>query len=314
MPTWAHNPLTGGWVLQAPDRRERPRGASTWQQRCPFCPGSEGDTPAETDRVERDGEWQVRAFPNLYPAVAASRAPVRTTAPGAPVTGAHEVVVLSPSHTRTLADLDRDDARLAVGMLLRRVCAHLAEGHAYAQAFINQGEAAGASIRHPHGQVLAIDVVPPLVRRERDALRAGSCAICGLFASGAAVLVEADVAAVSPPWAALPFELLVAPRSHNTPIDEGIADVVAEVLRRVRAECGDIAYNVVFHPGVVFHSGVAPQPQGVVEVAEAAEYKAHPHVHVYPRMEADAGFELGTGLRINSTSPEHVRSRLRQVR
>lgn len=309
MPTWIEDPLSGRWIVQAPDRSRRPRAHGA-DATCPFCPGGENQTPPEVDRVERDGNWQVRVFPNLYPAVAAARGPdvgappaggldgkVGAPASGAPVTGAHEVVVLSPGHDDALADLDDTAARAAVGMLLRRARGHQAAGRAYAQTFVNHGAAAGASIAHPHGQVVALDVVPPRILRERVVLERDECPICMLAAPDVEVVEAHGLVAVCPPWSVTPFELLVAPCDHGAELGADVGIVLADVLRRLRGAAGDVAYNLVFHP-----DWSAPGPSGGL---------GHPHVHVYPRIELDAGFELGTGLALNSASPSVTAGRLR---
>jgi UDPglucose--hexose-1-phosphate uridylyltransferase len=93
----------------------------------------------------------VRVVPNKYPLV------------GVGLGGAHEVVVLSPAHDRSFADLDDAAAAEVFEVLRDRIGRHLADGHTHAHAFINHGKAAGASIEHPHAQVIALDFVPPFV-------------------------------------------------------------------------------------------------------------------------------------------------------
>jgi UDPglucose--hexose-1-phosphate uridylyltransferase len=94
-----HDPLSGRDVIVAAGRAARPTTfvteptADTGLVECPFCPGNEEETPPEVARVGGGAPngpgWMVRAFPNLYPIV-----------------DAHEVVVLSPDHHRSFADLD----------------------------------------------------------------------------------------------------------------------------------------------------------------------------------------------------------------
>lgn len=289
MPHWSLDPLGGRWVIQAPERSKRPRDGRGAEAACPFCPGREHRTPPETDRVEVDGCWQVRVFPNLYPAVE-RQAVGGALGDRAPVTGAHEVVVLSPAHDRALGDLDDAAATMAIGMLLRRARHHETAGR-YSQAFVNHGAAAGASLAHPHGQVVAVDVEPPVVARERAVLRRGGCAVCAHAPAQIEVAAAENVAAWCPPWSTMPFELLVAPRDHDAGLDASVGTVLADALRRLRGAVGEVAYNLVFHP--------------------RREGAGHAHAHVYPRVEVDAGFELGTGFGINSSSPAEATERLR---
>ena len=164
MPELRDDPLTGELVLLAPGRAARPhtvrRGAPGLVEAvpCPFCPGHEAETPPEVARVGGGAPngpgWRLRAFPNLYPIVGGPDA-----TPGA--TGAHEVVVLAPEHDRDLARLSDDDAGEVFALLRDRSGALATAGHAHVQVSVNHGAAAGASIAHPHAQILALDFVPP---------------------------------------------------------------------------------------------------------------------------------------------------------
>jgi UDPglucose--hexose-1-phosphate uridylyltransferase len=157
-----HDPVTGRVVIMAADRATRPhtlaqadRDEDRGPEECPFCPGHESMTPPEIlrtgDGVAGEPGWRVRVFPNLYP-----------------ITEAHEVVVLSPDHYRTFADLSDDAAAEVFTVLRDRVRAHLDAGLPFATAIINQGRAAGASIAHPHAQVFGLDFVPPDVAAAID--------------------------------------------------------------------------------------------------------------------------------------------------
>src|SRR5690348_2192834 len=119
---------------------------------CPFCAGNEHETPPEVMRVgpgapETPG-WNVRVVPNKFPLV------------GDGVAGAHEIVILSPAHDKSVGELTEPALGDAFLALRDRAAFHLDRGLAYAQAFVNHGKAAGASIEHPHAQLVALDFVP----------------------------------------------------------------------------------------------------------------------------------------------------------
>jgi len=309
MPELRHDPLTGEVVLLAPGRSARPNTTTVPPAdadavaTCPFCPGHEAETPPEVARVG-DGAtngpgWRIRVFPNLYPVVGGPDA-----GPGA--TGAHEVVVLSPDHGRRLAAFD-DEAVVEVGQVLRdRARVHRAAGHAHVQVVLNEGRAAGASIAHPHAQILALDFVPPAVEAavarfaETDRVLEDHAAAT---AAGGEVLVRAQAAA----WCALGsstgFEVRVAAlgagpafADASDPEVRDVALTLRDVAARLAAVLADPPYNVV-----------------VYDAPTDASASYHWWVRVVPRREVPAGFELGTGVLINPVDPLHAAAALREA-
>ncbi len=165
--------LTGTRVVVAPARSTRPvtvasaaggpasepsgtAALSEFVAGCAFCPGNEGATPPEVARTGPGAPdtpgWRVRVVPNKYPLVGTGG-----------LAGAHEVVITSTAHNRSLADLNDDEAREVVTVWRDRVARQLADGHVHSHAFVNHGKGSGASIEHPHAQVIALDFVPPFV-------------------------------------------------------------------------------------------------------------------------------------------------------
>ena len=152
-----HDPLSGHDVIVAAGRAARPTTLRNRLRPTPPAPRAVRSAPGTKRRLRPRWRapgpalpthpgWRVRAFPNLYPIVET-----------------HEVVVLSPDHQRSFADLDDDEAVEVVTMLRDRVHAHLEAGHVYSVAILNHLRGAGASIAHPHAQVFALDTVPAAV-------------------------------------------------------------------------------------------------------------------------------------------------------
>ena len=167
---------------------------------------------------------------------------------------------------------------------------------------MNHGREAGASISHPHGQLLGIPFVPGELAEERSGFVRfeGSCLLCTMAdaeesASHRVVHNDDRVIVVCPFWSGSPFEMLAVAKQHETHMARATPqDVVAvgralrDVLDRLRRTVGDVAYNVVFH--------TAPHHQH--------DEHFHWHAHVIPRITSTAGFEQGTGVLINIVSPE----------
>ena len=308
------NPLTGRWVTIASERAGRPGDLITRrltvetdpEQRCPFCPGNEEATPPALETYGPNGTWLVRVVPNLYPAFEGHE-PLRVQNLGpvytkAEASGVHEVLVFSPDHLGTWADLDDKQAGLAMAAIRDRMEDHARRSTVrYTQAIVNMGREAGASLDHPHGQLLGIPFVPGEIAEEEAGFRRfeGSCLLCTMLEAevkaGHRLVIEDDRAVVVCPfWSGAPYEMLIVPRTHEIHLEDSApADIVAvgralrDALRLLRAKVGDMAYNIVFHTAPHHHEG-----------------PFHWHVHVVPRLTSLAGFEQGTGVMINIVPPE----------
>jgi UDPglucose--hexose-1-phosphate uridylyltransferase len=315
------NPLTGRWVTISAERAARPSALAprslpveaTPVDPCPFCPGHEEAAPPAIETYGPEDAWRVRVVPNRYPAFS-GREPmvVRNLGPvfcEATASGFHEVLVFTPDHGASWADLDDRQAGTVMAALRDRVEDHAATpGVRYTQAIVNHGREAGASLDHPHAQLLGIPFVPQELAEEENAFRrfVGGCLLCTALEAeveaGYRSVVEDDlVVAVCPFWSGVPYELLVIPRAHESHLDQAkpadvaaVGRALAQVLRRLRAVVGEVAYNVVFHGQPVRHEG-----------------PYHWHAHVLPRLTTRAGFEQGTGVLINVVPPERAAADLR---
>jgi UDPglucose--hexose-1-phosphate uridylyltransferase len=318
------NPLNGRWITVAAERALRPgdlftrRGAveADPSRPCPFCPGNEEATPPALETYGPSGRWQVRVVPNLYPAFSGRESmavehlgPVFTQARA---TGIHEVLVMRPEHEGGFADLDDPAAGLVMAAIRDRVEEHSRSSNIrYSQVIINHGREAGASLVHPHAQLLAMPFVPGEMTEERAAFSrfGGSCLLCTAVeaetSAGDRVVIDTPkVLVVSPFWAGSAYEMLIVPKQHETELQlahpgdlVAVGRALRDALSRLRNVIGDAAYNVVFH--------TAPHHHG--------DQSFHWHVHVNPRLTSTAGFEQGTGVLINIVSPEDAAEQLRVV-
>jgi UDPglucose--hexose-1-phosphate uridylyltransferase len=283
---------------------------------CPFCPGNEEETPPELEAYGAHGRWLVRVLPNLYPAFAGD-GPLEVAEQGsprflrAPATGLHEVLVLSPDHGASFADLSDTQAVLVMAAVRDRLEDHsVARGVQYTQVIVNHGREAGASIEHPHGQLLGIPFVPGELDREltsfaeeHDGALLASVLEAELRLGQRVIEADDRVVALCPYWSGSPYEALLFAREQVPHLDRASpADLAAmgralrDVLLRLRRVLGDVAYNLVVHSAP--HRAVVP---------------FHWHVHVLPQLATVAGFEQGTGVRINVIPPELAAQQLRDA-
>lgn len=315
------DPLTGRWVVITAARGERPNAfvectSPPVGDRCPFCPGNEDDTPGVISAytlTDQDDDWLVRVIPNRYPAFTGHDAmAVSNLGPvymQAPASGSHEVVIFSPEHKDGWADLSKPHVGLLMRALRDRVAAHSEDaGLRYSQIIVNYGREAGASVEHPHAQLLGMPFVPREIMDEHGGFSRfrGNCIMCATVESEEwsgirMVYSDDDVVVFCPFWSGTPYEMLVVPRVHeghfNLTTDNQLAAAGRAVqtgLLSLRDAVGDIAYNIVFH-GAAFRGST----------------DFHWHIHILPKVTTIAGFELGTGVPINVVAPETAAGELR---
>jgi UDPglucose--hexose-1-phosphate uridylyltransferase len=279
--------LTGDRVILAPARALRP---DTFRVHtpplpasvatCPFCRDNERETPPEVARFgggDPDGPgWTLRVVPNKYPIV------------GDGVGAAHEVVIFSPAHDADLGALSNAAAADVVLALRDRARFHLTNGRSYAQAFVNQGKPAGASIEHPHAQLIALDFVP-----SRAQARLGRFTATAFANDQQHRIADGDVVVWCPPASPTPFTVRLALARAGGRFDETSDDdarVVGVALRdtiaTIRRALGEVPYNVMFETAPRGHDG-----------------PFHWWIDVVPRLAVAAGFELATGLSVNIVAP-----------
>jgi UDPglucose--hexose-1-phosphate uridylyltransferase len=320
------DPFLDRWVVLAPDREHRPQSSpgDASKVECPFCPGHESQTPPEVlalgrrdDRPNTPG-WQVRVFPNKYPAFVPEGDDPQAYPPflAHPARGEHEVVVTSPDHDARWRTFSEDQGRLILeAVTQRREALARIPGMSHVFTFENAGEAAGATLPHPHLQMMALPRVAPAVDEEMRRARAwhttqGSCPFCYWIdaetRSGERVLEAGSEIVTLVPFAPrFPFEFWILPRAHQSgfpgpgdPLLAGIAKALHDHLGALEIELGRVSYNWVLH------SASPGDP-------ELPFY--HWHIEVLPNTVRTAGFEWGTGLFLHHLYPEEAARRLRRA-
>jgi UDPglucose--hexose-1-phosphate uridylyltransferase len=290
--------LTGDRVIVAPARALRPDtfrvdtpAAPAAVATCPFCAGNEAETPPEVARTGTGAPdtpgWEVRVVPNKYPIV------------GDGVAGAHEVVILSPAHHADLAALAPETCVDVFLALRDRARFHLANGLVHAQPFVNHGKKAGASIAHPHAQLVTLDHVPPRVEARLQRFDEG------VFTRDQVnVVSDGDVRVWCPPASTSPFASRAAVRRAGMRFDcsdddeiAAIAHALHDTVKRLHALLGSPDYNLVVETAPRGHDG-----------------PFHWWVDVVPRISVVAGFELGTGTYVNVVAPATAAAALRDAR
>jgi UDPglucose--hexose-1-phosphate uridylyltransferase len=278
------DPLGRRWVLLAPERAARPAEGGRRDDLddpapCDFCAGRERDTPPTTLKIPDDGAWRVRVFPNKFPAARV-----------------HEVVVHSPSHDVRFETLDhRADV---VRAWRERLSTYTTPA---VVAIVNRGREAGATRVHEHSQLFGLEVVPPVLERERAAF-ADECPACDLMTPDDRVAEIGGVVLVAHPVPLVPHELLILPphaaRFEDAPDTAlvSFSDAIADALRRVRVIMErEAGVNVIVHTA----------PRG--------SERFHWHAHVYPRSGSWGALEIGAEIPIVAADPADSARRYRST-
>jgi len=318
---------TDDWVLFAPARSRRPHPAPEVTSReapdgyCPFCPGHESDTPGEIERLGAAGggaSWLVRVVPNKFPALEPSTSPEQTER-GRSFRemggyGAHEVVIESPDHSGSLSRMPVEQIERIPSVLHDRFTALMKDERLRAiVVFKNHGQRAGTSLAHPHWQIIATPVVPHQLRLKHAVAadyfdRTGKClysvALEDELQAGERVLVANEAYVAVLPFASrVPYQIRILPRAHHASFGRvernqllPLASVLQHVLARLDAHLG----------GPHFNLAIDTAPIG----DENKRYFLW-HIDVLPRMTTPAGFELGSGMSVNSILPEEAARELR---
>lgn len=311
------DPISGDWVAFAPERSRRPHDRETGAGRpvCPFCPGNEHMTPPEIERVSGgdSGSWLIRVVENRYSAFRPDQERSRTGPDPSgfarrPARGAQEVVIESPDHTAAFSAYPPEHVARVFRVYQRRLRALSARpGVSTVTIFRNYGGAAGTSLAHPHSQIIASNAEPSTCRLDRTALGEG-CPYCSMLdterKAGQRVLLESDGFVTVLPFASRwPFEVWILPVVHRQSIAQAgetevraVAAATQRALEALRSSLDDPPYNFVIH---------------TMRDNEAPNNAFHWHVRITPRLGVPGGFELATGIMINSVLPEQAADALR---
>lgn len=306
MPEYRFDAIADRRVIVAADRATRPyttapEPSGDSDRTCPFCEHHEAETPPETFRTGTGAPdtpgWRIRVVPNLYPIVGS---PAQGDA-----SGAHEVVILSPDHDRDFGHLDQNAATEVLTVVRDRASVHLDAGRAFVSAFVNHRRAAGASIAHPHAQIVAPDALaaPVAAMTARFATDLVARELVDATRNGLTI-VEGPAHAWCPPASWSPYLVRVAHRSTRARFDHAtdaeltvVATALLEALARIERLLGAVPYNIVIH------SAPPAVPPG----------EMHWHLEVIPRVSVVAGFEIGSGVYANSVAPEQAAEQLRDA-
>ena len=328
MPEMRRNLISGDWVIIATERAKRPEDfkkknfekkvIAEFSEKCPFCPGNEAQTPPADLVINKGGKWQVRTCLNKFAALA-SAGDLNRKNNGIWYSlqgiGRHEVIVETPKHNLTTALLEVDEIKLILNAYQNRYLEIQKNKNVeMIVIFKNHGESAGTSLEHPHSQLIATPVVSAHIRhRLQEAIRfkdeTGDCVFCKTLQeelkAEERIILENKYFIVFIPYAAYsPFHIWIFPKRHCSSFAEisaeeksSLAETLKIILNKIYIKLDNPDYNYV----------IRSSPLGIGEV----DY-FHWYLSIIPRLTKTAGFELGSGMYINSALPEASAKFLRE--
>lgn len=324
------DPIGGRWVIVDTDHPNLPHEyeCETYIENvedCPFCYGNENLTPYEIESFRDPGTtantpgWYVRVVPNKFPALKIEGdldkrgLGIYDVSNGV---GAHEIVIETPYHYKDIPDLLDEEVEKFIAMCCRRAHDLIRDKRfKYIMIFKNYGPAAGASLQHPHTQIIALPMVPKNVLEEirgsekyfefRD-----RCVFCDmirqeLHEKERIIAENAHFVSFCPYVSRFPFEIWISPKHHECSFCSmspekilSLAVILKDIIGKVKNIFGNVSYNYIIHS--------SPANNDI----DIGGY--HWHIEFMPKLTRVAGFEWGSGFYTVPTPPELAAQYLRQ--
>lgn len=273
------NPASKKWISLAPRRAKRPDAHKEARPTCPFCTGTEKN---ETELYRVGGQpgdetWQIRVIPNKFPF--------------API---HELIIHSPDHHKNFGELPVSQAQLIFETYQRRFNEHRGKGQVY--IFHNRGEGAGESLPHPHTQLTVVPSevildIPPLDRHSGlSRIESNSTEDSGVAdtpQNDNGVLETSSFLITCPSVSQWPDEVWIAAKASDTTFGDAtskeiidLSEIMTKLIQIYDLRYGhEFPYNFYIYPGKNWY------------------------LRLIPRVKTLGGFEIGTGVFVNTQDP-----------
>lgn len=323
------DPITGRHVIISEGRDDRPSDfwsrkiekkiVPTWVEYCPFCKGNEYMTP-KAILEEPSGDWEIRVVPNKFPALTMKKKKeleddelfVKYMG-----VGMHEVLIESQDHSMSFFKMEFENMKKLVSIVLERYrWIKNQEGIEFVSIFKNYLKGSGASLEHPHTQILGLSATPDYVRYEIEGSekyyqKKMKCIYCDIIEReeelrDRVIYSNKYFIAIAPFASKYKYETWILPKFHQWDLSQvskeeeiELADITYKIFKAMGKAIGDFPFNMFMH--------LLPKK---MEVEHSQVY--HWHMEIIPRLSGNAGFELGTGIYINTVSPEESARKIRE--
>lgn len=316
--------VSGDWVLFSTVRKHTiKKFEDSYQpkENCPF--EAQNISKQEIIRFYPSPEnWFVALLENKYPAVKpGSCGPVKMMGPFETIGafGFHEIVV-TRDHDRNFDEFTTGELAQLFEVFKNRYLEIIRENCGeYISIFHNHGKGAGASIYHPHSQIISTPILPPDIMRsikgseefyKKNHKKVHDVMLEWEMERGGGIIEEnSQFLAFCPFVSKKPYEIRVfskrsSPRFESISEEEvlGLASILKSILQRMNKLLQNPPYNLFIHTAPV------KEDAGMV----SSEYY-HWHMEIIPHLVIDAGFEMGTGIDVNPVDPDIAAKELRSI-
>lgn len=339
MSHFRYNKLKDNWVIISPKRVRRPLDfevsfAEAYDKESPFVYGNEHKTPPEIYAVREYGSkkdspgWSVRVVPNKYNALDIEKNPISDfdgVFERIDGCGAHEIIIDTPKFPSKFEDLSEAEIALVFRAAKDRVSDLQRDGRIkHISVFKNQGVLAGATLSHPHTQILAMPFIPKNIMTEITQSRkhyetTGRSLVVDMVTAEIRfknrVIEESDNFLLFCPYASfLPFEMMICAKkstkdfmfTSDSEIGE-LSKLVLSALKRVTMALRGVSYNLFLK--TVPPKREARTPDFYHKLDEFYQW----HIEIVPRIPVIGGFELSSGMYVNTVTPEDSANFLRDL-
>ena len=325
------DPITGRWIIVTTEKSLTPEELVFEKQHkdkkdnCPFCLGNEKLTPPEIVAHRKEGRsntpgWWIRVVPNKFPAL---KIEGKLAKEGIGVfdkvsgVGAHEVIIDNPEHYSEISDASDYQAEEVIWAYLgRSIDLRRDPRFKYILIFKNYGKSAGASLEHPHSQLIALPIIPKRVNEELISASEyydykERCVFCDMVRQemdeGERIVLEnEDFISFCPFVSRFPYEVWIMPKKHQSDFNtiefkkesvKNLALILRDTMHKLKVTLGDPPYNYIIHTSPI-------------NGHDREDY--HWHIEIMPKLVEVAGFEWGSGFYINPVAPEVAARNLKE--
>lgn len=306
--------ITEDIVIFALDRSNRPLDkakvdideeiVNEYEKGCPFCRKNEGLATEETSRIEIDKKWVTRSIYNKYPII-------DTSSKG--VYGIHEVIIDTYRHNGTFYNMSTLEYENLIKMYKDRYSSLKNNDNIrYITIFKNFLRKAGASLDHPHSQIMSLSVLPPEINNEirvakefydNNGFSLYDSIIKDEIQENQRVVYNGDAFLAIVPYASkYSGEVRIIFKNKkrfeaisNKEIKE-LSLILNKLFLNIYREKGYMPFNLCVH--------THPINEDCINYFNV-------HIHIIPRKFNFGGFELGSDIYVSSSKPEDLAKKIK---